>query len=132
MATASNSQPIPQRLSAIRAQLDLLRGGFDADALQARAEELEGQMQAPGFWDDQQNAAKVSAEHARATRRLQAWRSLVGDVKDLGALAEMADEDESLAEELEETLAALEARLAELEEERLFSGRYDAGDALVT
>src|SRR4051812_40948477 len=132
MADGSNSQPIPQRLSAIRAQLELLRGGFDADALQARTEELEGQMQAPGFWDDQQAAAKVSAEHARATRRLATWRSLVGDVEDLDALAEMADEDESLAEELDETLGAVEARLAELEEERLFSGRYDAGDALVT
>jgi peptide chain release factor 2 len=132
VATASNSQPVPQRLSAIRAQLDLLRGGFDADALQAQVAELEQQMQAPGFWEDQQTAAKVSAEHARATRRLDTWRSLVGDVGDLDALAEMADEDESLAEELAETLQSVEARLAELEEERLFSGRYDAGDALVT
>src|SRR5919112_4223952 len=100
MATASNSQPIPQRLSAIRGQLDLLRGGFDADALQAHAEDLEAQMHAPGFWDDQQTAAQVSAEHARATKRLQAWRALVSDVEDLDALAEMAEEDESLAEAL--------------------------------
>src|SRR3954465_12211494 len=132
MATASNSQPIPQRLSAIRAQLDLLRGGFDADALQARAEDLEAQMQAPGFWDDQQTAAKVSAEHARTTRRLETWRGLVSDVEDLDALAELAEEDPSVAGEVEENLATVEARLAELEEARLFSGRYDAGDALVT
>src|SRR5919206_2937563 len=132
MADGSNSQPIPQRLSAIRAQLELLRGGFDADALQARADELEQQMQAPGFWDDQQTAAKVSAEHARTTRRLETWRSLVGDVEDLDALAELAEEDPSVAGEVEENLATVEARLAELEEARLFSGRYDAGDALVT
>ena len=132
MATASNSQPIPQRLSAIHAQLDLLRSGFDAGALARRAEELEGQMQAPGFWDDQQTAARVRAEHARATRRLEAWRALGAEVEDLDALAEMAEEDESVAGEVEEHLAAIEARLAELEEERLFSGRYDAGDALVT
>jgi peptide chain release factor 2 len=132
VADGSNNQPVPQRLSAIRAQLDLLRGGFDADALQARTDDLEAQMQAPGFWDDQQTAAKVSAEHARATKRLQAWRSLVSDVEDLDALAEMAEEDESLAAELAETLGTVETRLAELEEERLFSGRYDSGDALVT
>src|SRR3954467_1716541 len=132
MATASNSQPVPQRLSAIRAQLDVLRGGFDADALQARAEDLEAQMQAPGFWDDQQTAAKVSAEHARATRRLDAWRQLVGEIEDLAALADMAEEDPSVAGEVEESLGTVEARLADLEEERLFSGRYDAGDALVT
>src|SRR3954467_9416885 len=132
MADGSNSQPIPQRLSAIRAQLDGLRGGFDADALAARAEDLEQQMQAPGFWDDQQTAAKVSAEHARTTRRLETWRGLVSDVEDLDALAELAEEDPSVAGEVEETLTTVEARLAELEEARLFSGRYDAGDALVT
>src|SRR3954466_10521146 len=112
MATASHSQPIPQRLSAIRAQLDLLRGGFDADALQARAEDLEGRMQAPGFWDDQQPAAKVSAEHAPTTRRLDAWRSLVSDVDDLDALAELAEEDPSVAGGLEESAGSTEARPA--------------------
>src|SRR3954466_8368326 len=132
MAADPNRLPIPQRLSAIQAQLDLLRGGFDADALQARAAELEAQMQAPGFWDDQQTAAKVSAEHARATRRLEAWRKLVGEIEDLAALAEMAEEDPSVADEVEESLAAVEARLADLEEERPFSGRYDSGDARVT
>jgi peptide chain release factor 2 len=89
-------------------------------------------MQAPGFWDDQQTAAKVSAEHARASRRLDAWRALVSDIDDLDALAEMAEEDESIAAELAESLASVETRLADLEEERLFSGRYDTGDALVT
>jgi peptide chain release factor 2 len=44
----------------------------------------------------------------------------------------MAQEDASLAAELEEQIASVEERLAELEEQRLFSGRYDAGDALVT
>ena len=89
-------------------------------------------MGEPGFWDDQATAAKVSAEHARATRRLESWRTLVAEIEDLDALAEMAEEDASLAEELSDTLQSVETRLAELEEERLFSGRYDAGDALVT
>src|SRR3954463_2519856 len=142
MAADPNRLPIPQRLSAIQAQLGLLRRGFDADALRARADDLEAQMQAPGFWDDQQTAAKVSAEHARATRRLEAWRKLVGEIEDLAALAGMAgegpcgadgvEEAPSVADEVEQSLAAVEARLADLEEERLFSGRYDSGDALVT
>src|ERR671929_1561435 len=119
MSETTNRQPIPQRLTAIHAQLDLLRGGFDADALQARAQELEARMQAPGFWDDQQTAAKVSAEHARATRRLESWRALVAEIDDLDALAELAEEDPSLAGEVEDNLTSIEARLAELEEARL-------------
>ncbi len=132
MSTPSNSQPIHQRLAAILAQLELLRGGFDAEELARRAGELEGQMQAPGFWDDQGTAAKVSAEHARTTRKLETWRVLEAEVGDLEALVELGDEDESLAGEVDEVMSGVEARLAELEEERLFSGRYDSGDALVT
>ena len=44
----------------------------------------------------------------------------------------MAAEDDSIAAEVEEQRASIEARLAALEEARLFSGRYDAGDAVVT
>jgi peptide chain release factor 2 len=89
-------------------------------------------MGAPGFWDDQERAAKVSAEHARATRKLAVFRELESDVEDLEPLAELAEEDPEIAAELEEQIAGVQTRLDALEEERLFSGRYDAGDALVT
>ena len=89
-------------------------------------------MGAEGFWDDSERAAKVSAEHARASRRLQTFRALESDVDDLDALVELASEDEALQGELEEHLASAQRALEELEEQRLFSGPYDAGDALVT
>jgi peptide chain release factor 2 len=89
-------------------------------------------MQAPGFWDDQERAAHVSAEHSSVSRRLEVFRSLEADVGDLDTLEEMAAEDESIAAELAEQRASIESRLAELEEARLFSGEYDDGDAVVT
>src|SRR6201996_1578987 len=89
-------------------------------------------MGAAGFWDDQERAAKVSAEHARASRKLGVFRQLESDVEDLEPLAELAEEDPDIASELEEQIAGVQARLDELEEERLFSGRYDTGDALMT
>jgi peptide chain release factor 2 len=93
---------------------------------------LEAEMGAPGFWDDSERAASVSGEHARASRRLEGFAALSSDVDDLDALVEMAAEEESLEAEVEEQIASAERRLAELEEQRLFSGKYDAGDALVT
>jgi peptide chain release factor 2 len=89
-------------------------------------------MQRPGFWDDQEAAASTSAKHSRAQRRLTGFRSLESDVADLDELAEMATEDEEMATELGSQVASIEKRLAELEEERLFAGDYDAGDAVVT
>jgi len=89
-------------------------------------------MQRPGFWDDQESAARTSATHARAERRLKTFRELEAEIGDLGELAEMATEDEEMAAELGSQLATVERHLAELEEARLFSGAYDAGDAVVS
>jgi peptide chain release factor 2 len=89
-------------------------------------------MQAPGFWDDQERAAATSADHARVQKRLATFRSLESDVGDLAELAELSADDEEIASELGGQLDSIESRLAELEEARLFSGPYDAGDAVVT
>ena len=89
-------------------------------------------MGEPGFWDDPEAAGAVGAEHARQTRKLETYEQLAADVEDLDGLVELAEEDPELAAELEEAFASVESRLAALEEERLFSGHYDAGDALVT
>ncbi|HEY2440629.1 MAG TPA: peptide chain release factor 2 [Solirubrobacteraceae bacterium] len=131
MATAP-SEPLPQRLAAIRGQLKLLADYLDPAQLAERATALEQEMGAAGFWDDQEHAARVSAEHARASRKLAVFRQLEADVEDLEPLAELAEEDPDIAAELEEQIAGVQVRLDELEEERLFSGRYDTGDALVT
>jgi peptide chain release factor 2 len=109
-----------------------LRTTFDPAELSERLEALETEMGAPGFWEDQERAAKVSAEHARASRRLSVYRDLERDVEDLDPLAELAEEDPEIASELEEQVKAVQERLDQLEEQRLFSGRYDTGDALVT
>jgi peptide chain release factor 2 len=89
-------------------------------------------MQEPGFWEDQESAAKTSAAHMRAKRKLELWEAISGDVGDLTELTELAGEDEEMAGELADQLASIEGRLAELEEQRLFSGEHDAGDAVVT
>jgi peptide chain release factor 2 len=89
-------------------------------------------MGAPGFWDRQDRAAQVSAEHARTSRKLESFNVLRADAEDLEALAEMAEEDPSMAGELEDSVRSVESRLEALEEQRLFSGRYDSGDALVS
>ena len=85
-----------------------------------------------GFWDDQRRAASVGAEHARVSRRLELFRSLEREVEELEELDELAEDDPSIAAEVEEQRAHVRERLAQLEEERLFSGPYDAGDAVVS
>ncbi len=102
---------------------------FDPDALAARAGELEEQMGAPGFWDDQQRAAEISTEHSRVTRRLERYERLRREYEDAAELAAM---DGDMADEIAASLAPLRAELERLEEDALFTGEYDGGDAVVT
>ena len=103
---------------------------FDPDTIRARLDELEGAMGEPGFWDDQQRAAALSAEHARLTKRLERYEALSGEAHDLEELLAISAEAE--LDEIEEGVRALQAQLARLEEAALFKGEYDAGDAVVT
>ncbi len=86
-------------------------------------------MSTPGFWDDQGHAAKVSASHARLTRRLEGYRQLQGDYDDARELAVLEDD---LGDEIAATLVPLREEIARLQEAALFDGEYDAGDAVVT
>ena len=85
-------------------------------------------MGAPGFWDDQQQAARISAEHARASRKLETYRRLSDDFEAISALAGEGDNDGDLTA----LVAPLERELNRLQEDALFSGEYDAGDALLS
>ena len=96
-------------------------------------------MQASDFWDDQENASKVSAEYSRAKRRLADFETLAGGFADLETTEEMVREelggdtvDEELLGELSSGLQALERELEHGEEQRFFSGKYDDGGAIMT
>ena len=87
-------------------------------------------MNAPGFWDDQNRAARVSSEHARVSRRLDGYRALIRDYEDARELAAM--DDGAMEGEIAAALAPLRAELEQLQEAALFDGEYDTGDAVVT
>ena len=102
---------------------------FDPDALKARLVELEQAMGAPGFWDDQQKAAKISTEHSRVQRRVERYERLQHDFEDAQELYAM---DGDMQDEIAASIEPLRAELDRLQEDALFTGEYDGGDAVVT
>jgi peptide chain release factor 2 len=100
---------------------------FDPAQLKARLAELEEELAQPDFWNDQQRAARLSAEHQRAHQKLQRYDELVSNVEFLREGAGTFPD-----EELEPVLRDVRAELERLQEDALFSGEYDGGDAVVT
>jgi peptide chain release factor 2 len=100
---------------------------FDVDRLNERQRELDRELTKPDFWNDQQRAATLSAEHTRVARKLQRFETLNNNFRFLNE-ALGAFDDEEILPVLRETQRELER----LQEDALFSGEYDAGDAVVT
>ena len=84
-------------------------------------------MGAPGFWDEQSGAARISTEHSRVTRKLERYERLQTEYEDARELRELG-EDES---EIASLVAQLEAELDRVREDALFTGQYDAGDSVL-
>ncbi|HEY2325981.1 MAG TPA: peptide chain release factor 2 [Gaiellaceae bacterium] len=103
---------------------------FDPVSLERRLATLESELSAPGFWDDQANAAKISAEHARVSRTLEGYRKLVRDYDDARELTSL--DGGEMEDEITAMIAPLRTELDRLQEAALFDGEYDAGDAVLT
>ncbi len=102
---------------------------FDPDELKKRADELEEELGKPGFWDDQQHAAKASAEHARLSKRLTRYERLRQEYEDAANLFEL---DPSMADDIAQHIVPLREELGLLQQDALFTGEYDSGPAVVT
>jgi peptide chain release factor 2 len=92
----------------------------------------------PNLWDDQDRAREVTTELGRLSNDLEQFDDLRGSLDDSLVLAEFSREslaageaDWSLLNELSATVTSLETKIAALETQSLFSGPYDANDAIV-
>ena len=102
---------------------------FDPASVTTRIAELEEELGRPGFWDDQRHAARVSTEHSRLTKRLERYERLQREHDDAAELLAM---DPDLGDEIEAQLRPLSQELERLQEDALFDGEYDGGDAVVS
>jgi peptide chain release factor 2 len=107
---------------------------FDVPALNARRQDLEQLAAQPAFWDDQQQAQKLMRqldEVKAQLAQLSQWRAAVDDAEATLELHEL-EADEDLLEEANGGLQSLKADLDRWELERLLSGPYDKGGAVLT
>jgi peptide chain release factor 2 len=102
---------------------------FDPDAVAARVAELEQELGEPGFWDDQARATSVSTEHSRLSKRLERYERLQSEYDDAAELLEL---EPDLADDIAAQLQPLRRELERLQEDALFNGEYDTGDAVVS
>jgi len=111
-----------------------LRCHFDLANVRYRVEEIEMDMTAPDFWNDNETAqTKLKFQKALKTK-IEKYETLMNKAEDLEGLIEMAlmDEDDSLEPEVEASYNELDTSYQKLVLETLLKGDYDANNAILS
>ena len=108
-------------------------GIFDYDHKSERLEEVMLQLEDPGIWEDPKTAQKLGREKALlegVILNLDEIKLGVSDSAEMLSLI-VEEQDDSLANAVEDDLQKLEIRLKELEFQKMFSGPMDANNAFI-
>ena len=90
-------------------------------------------MHEPAFWDDAAAAQSVSSQYSRLKNRLDDYHELATQIDDLEVFLELANEEAVAGEspveamqDFERVAHSVQRTLDRFEEQRLFSGEFDA------
>lgn len=127
-----NWKDFPPRLS--RVAWGNSGGIFDLPELETALSKLESEMTAQDFWDNKDRAQTKVEEAARLKNRIEPFHSLTQRVDDLGALLEMAREEDDAQSfrEVGQELSEIERDLSAFELKQFLSGSHDTCNAFLT
>lgn len=110
-----------------------LGASLDLDNKKKRIAELDRMMEEPDFWTDPEKANQYSTEDRRLKDEVKSYEELVQSYDDIGALIEMAEEeeDQDSVAEVKEMLDDFIERLDQMSTKLLLSGEYDNMNAIL-
>jgi peptide chain release factor 2 len=106
-------------------------GTFDFDSKRERLEEVVRQLESPEIWNNPEKAQALGRERAQLeaiVTQLQQLGQTITELTGLFALAR-SEEDEGVVRDVAAELAVVEKQVAELEFNRMFSGKMDSANA---
>lgn len=105
---------------------------FDVAGKAQRLVDIDAEMAAPTFWDDQDKAQATLMERKSLDTLVKPLNEALLASNDLAAMLEMAEEDESFAAEVPGEVQRLEKIVEELKLRSLLNGAHDAAGAILT
>lgn len=121
-------------LNDLKEKLENIRESMKIDSLNNELETLRKDSLAENFWQDTEKSGKVYGRIKTLEKRIGNYENLVKELSNLlemNELLEVEFEDE-LLNELLKSSKTLADKLDELEVQTLFSGKYDANNAIIT
>jgi len=116
-------QPLQKRVTTLQSEIDAAYAQLSIDEKAATVADLEERLNYPEIWNNPADAQAKSKQLAALRGTVDPWQTLRSQAADIEEL--MAMGDESLSEEFEGQITALENEFASLKKELLFRGQYD-------
>lgn len=122
------------KLESLEKPLERIKESLDLDSKTKRIEELEADMESPGFWDNPEKSNMAMKELKTLKSSFERYDELQRKLEDTKTLIEMAEEedDASLVDEVTDEVNSLSDKMDELRVETLLSGEYDNCNAILT
>ncbi len=99
--------------------------------IKAESEDLRIKTEVPNFWDDPQEASKISQRLSSLQKKYEKWVYLANDAEGLQEMLGMFTEDSEEQQEVEKEYEALKKRFQEAEKDLLLSGDFDTRNAVL-
>ncbi len=107
-------------------------GIFEGARLEEQLAEVEQRINAPGFWNTQDEAQKVMQRRRRLEEDQTLLKSLHGRADDLGVLLEWGNAGEDVLTDFARGLDQLQQEVEAAETKKMLGGEYDGANAIVT
>ncbi len=122
-------QELQKRLFVLNEDFLKVYEKLKIDEKMARLETLEKEVAEPEIWHDVKLATEKNQELSKLSDEVQPWQLLKTQISDIRELLELSDD--SLKDEVEMQIGAMEAQFAELKKALRFTGPYDGNDAVL-
>lgn len=111
-----------------------VRDSLDLENKEKRVEELEREMEAPGFWDNAERSQKMMKELSALKGDMEIYHKLKNQKEEIELMIEMGYEenDESVIPDIEEMMEEFKTDFDHIRIKTLLSGEYDRDNAIVT
>ena len=107
---------------------------FDIAKLEEELKKLENQTAEADFWTDSKKSSIVLGKIKKIKSKVETYKKIEKEVENLKEISELLEIefDEEMAKEVIKNTKGVNKEIEKLEIETLFSGKYDANNAIVT
>ncbi|HOJ95178.1 MAG TPA: peptide chain release factor 2, partial [Fervidobacterium nodosum] len=121
-----------QRIDELKKKYDDIIEVFHPENKKEKLKELESETLKPDFWNDQKKAQQINREIQRIRRIVEDMEKIKVLFEDIEVGIELAEEDPSMQEHLEQIVDEVGEKIREFELALILNGKFDGSNAYLS